>query len=68
MARMICPDCKTEVPAVAWACPKCGKPGEHEPGAQTGNEISPKGMILLLLLFLIFPIALFLIHIFVPGM
>jgi predicted amidophosphoribosyltransferase len=68
MSRMICPDCRIEVPSVAWACPNCGKPGEQEPGKNTGREISTKGMVLLLLLFVVFPVVLFLIHIFVPGM
>lgn len=68
VARMICPDCEVEVPASAWACPLCGKPGEEEAGAHTGNEISPRGMILLLLFFVVFPVVLILIHIFVPGM
>ncbi len=35
---------------------------------RTGKDISAKGMICLLLLFVAFPVVLFLIHIFVPGM
>ena len=40
----------------------------RDQGVPTAKEISPKGMILLLLMFVVFPIVLFLIHIFVPGM
>lgn len=68
MAAMRCPDCGIEVPATAWACPECGKPGEEVPGPHTGNEISSSGMLLILLLFVAFPVVLFLLHLFVPGM
>ncbi len=64
MGRMMCPDCKVEVPSASWACPRCGKPGEEE----GGKQLSATGMLLLLLLFVAFPVILFLIHIFVPGM
>jgi predicted amidophosphoribosyltransferase len=67
MARMICRECGVEVPRADWACPRCGKPGEEDPG-QAGKDISPKGMLLLILLFVAFPVLLFLIHILVPGM
>jgi hypothetical protein len=67
MERMICLECGIEIPKAAWSCPHCGKPGETR-GVPTAKEISPKGMILLLLMFVVFPIVLFLIHIFVPGM
>ena len=68
MGRMMCPDCEIEVPRAAWACPRCGKPGEELAGNPTDKEISSKGMLLILLLFVAFPVVLFLIHIFVPGM
>lgn len=64
MARLMCPDCKIEVPGADWACPRCEKPGEPE----TETPVSSRGMLLLLLLFVAFPVVLFLIHIFVPGM
>ena len=68
MERMICPECAIEIPKVAWACPRCGKPGEQEAGKHTGKEISAKGMVLLLLFFVVFPVVLILLHIFVPGL
>jgi len=68
MARMICPECRVEVPRSAWACPECGKPGEVVEGKDAGNDLSSKGMLLLLLLFVAFPVLLFLLHIFVPGL
>ena len=68
MERMICPECRIEIPKAAWSCPDCGKPGEQDAATQTGKEISGRGMMLLLLLFVAFPVVLFLVHIFVPGM
>lgn len=68
MARLICPECRIEVRRADWACNRCGKPGEEDPDTQTGTDISTTGMLLLLLLFVAFPVVLFLIHIFVPGM
>jgi predicted amidophosphoribosyltransferase len=65
---MRCSECGSEVPNNAWSCPHCGKPAEERAGAQAGKEISTKGMVLLLLLFVAFPVLLFLIHIFVPNM
>jgi hypothetical protein len=56
------------MPNDAWSCPHCGNPGEPTTGRQTGEGISAKGMVLLLLLFVVFPVLLFLIHIFVPNM
>ena len=68
MVRMTCSECGREVPKDAWSCPHCGNPGEVTPGTQIRNEISTKGMMLLLLLFVLVPVLLFLVHIFVPGM
>ena len=68
MVQKTCSECGREIPNNAWSCPHCGNPGEATAGVQTGKEISTKGMILLLLLFVFFPILLFLIHIFVPDM
>ncbi len=68
MVRKTCSECGSEIPNNAWSCPRCGDPAEETPSAQTGKEISTKGMLLLLLLFVFFPILLFLIHIFVPNM
>jgi hypothetical protein len=56
------------MPREAWSCPYCGNPGEPSPGRQLGNDISTSGMLVLLLLFIGFPVLLFLIHIFVPNM
>ena len=68
MVRMACSECGREMPNKAWSCPHCGNPGEATAGAQIGKEISRKGMTVMLLLFVLFPILLFLIHIFVPNM
>ena len=68
MAWMTCSECGCEIPNKAWSCPHCGIPAVETPSAQAGKEISSKGMLLLLLLFVFFPVLLFLIHIFVPDM
>ena len=68
MAWMTCSQCESEIPNRAWSCPHCGNPAEETPSAQAGQEISTKGMLLMLLLFVFFPVLLFLIHIFVPNM
>ena len=56
-------ECESEIFDGAWSCPHCGSPVET---AQTGDEISSKGMTILV--FVLFPVLLFLIHIFVPNM
>ncbi len=66
--RKTCSECGREMPKDAWSCPHCGNLGEPTAGAKTEKGITPKGMVVLLLLFVLFPILLFLIHIFVPGM
>ena len=68
MVRMTCSECGREMPNDAWSCPHCGNPGEPATGTQTEEGISTKGMVILLLLFMVFPVLLFLIHIFVPNM
>lgn len=65
MKPVRCSECGTEVPNSAWACPHCNHPLTEDPAAQ---GISPKGMWMLLLLFVAFPVILFLLHIFVPGL
>ena len=65
LGRMTCSECESEISNGAWSCPHCGNPVET---AHTGKEISSKGMTVLLLLFVFFPVLLFLIHIFVPNM
>jgi hypothetical protein len=65
MARLSCSKCGTAIPASAWSCPACEHPVTEFPEKQT---VSARGMWLLLLLFVAFPVLLFLIHIFVPGM
>jgi hypothetical protein len=67
MVRMRCSECATEIPNREWTCPNCGNPAVAGT-PQTGKAISTKGMALLLLVFVVFPVLLFLIHIFVPGM
>ncbi len=64
---MRCSECAATIPNREWACPNCGSPAVAGT-AQTGKAISAKGMTLLLLLVVVFPVLLFLIHIFVPGM
>ena len=68
MARMTCSECGRELPKNAWSCPHCGNPGEATSGAQIREQLSAKGMLLLLVLFVVVPVLLFLIHIFIPGM
>ncbi len=68
MLRKTCSECGREMPNDAWSCPHCRTPAEPPTDAQTEKGITPKGMMVMLLLFVLFPILLFLIHIFVPGM
>ena len=68
MARITCSECGSQIPNDAFSCPDCGTPAQSVDGAQTEEEISSKGMTILLLLIVLFPVLLFLIHIFVPGM
>jgi len=68
MRRKTCSECEREIPRKAWSCPHCGNPGEPSPGRQLGNDISTNGMLALLLLFIGFPVLLFLLHIFVPDL
>jgi len=68
MKRRECSECGREMPKEAWSCPHCGNPGEPTPGRQIGNELSKKGMLMLVFLFMVFPVLLFLIHIFFPDL
>ncbi len=67
MALTSCSKCGAEIPSHDWTCPRCGEPA-LERGAAADREVSAKGMIAVLLLCVAFPVLLFLIHIFVPGM
>jgi len=68
MTRVICPKCRIDLERGDWSCPRCGTPAEEESRTPGEQEISTKGMLLMLLLFVTFPVLLFLIHILVPGM
>jgi len=68
MREKTCSECEREMPYQAWSCPHCGNPGEPTPGRQVGNDISAKGGLMMLTLFIFLPVLLFLIHLFVPGM
>ena len=68
MSRRTCSECEHEIPKGDWSCPHCGNPGEPSPAKQIGNEISPKGSMVLVSLFVIFPILLFLLHILFPNL
>jgi len=65
MARMTCSECKCELPRDVWSCPYCGSPAEE--AKPPGKDISARGMALLLLLFLVFPVVLFLVQILWPD-
>ncbi len=67
-ARTTCPDCGGEVPNDVWSCPACGEPVEATAAAETGKEISSRGMKVVVTLFILVPILLFLLHIFVPSL
>jgi predicted amidophosphoribosyltransferase len=67
MAVMICTECKAELPRDAWSCPYCGSPAEEATTGEPGRDISKRGVALMILLFLVFPILLFLIQIFLPD-
>ena len=64
MVQTTCSKCGHELTDQAWGCPQCG----GETGAGQGKEISSKGMMMVLLLFIVFPILVFIVHLFVPGM
>jgi hypothetical protein len=68
MALTSCSKCGAEISVREWTCSKCGEPALESAGAPAEREVSPKGMIAILLLCVAFPVLLFLIHIFVPGM
>lgn len=68
MASMRCTECGLVVPDKEWSCSNCGHPVRAEVVEKTGLQISNKGMICMVCLFVFFPILLFLLHIFVPGM
>lgn len=68
MRRKTCSECERELPKGAWSCPYCGNPGEPTASRQIGAQISTKGGMMLVVLFIIFPAVLLLVHFFVPGM
>ena len=68
MRSKTCPKCQREMPEGDWSCPHCGNLGEPTPPMQQGNEISPKGSIVMLSLFVISPILIFLLHILFPNL
>lgn len=65
MALTVCPQCEREIRDKTWGCPHCGGVRVH---AKTGKEISMKGMTVLIVVFVLFPVLLFLLHIFVPNL
>ncbi len=65
---MTCSECGYEIPDSDWSCSHCGNPVETDSGSQTGKEITTKGMMLLLALFVFFPILLFVLHIVFPDL
>lgn len=68
MGSMVCSKCGREMSDRAWSCPECGQPAEEPNGDQGRKEISTRGMVLLLVIFIFFPVLLFLLHLFVPEM
>lgn len=68
MRSKFCSECKREIPKSDWSCPHCGNPGEPTVDRRLGNEISPKGSMVMLLLFVIFPILLFALHLLFPDL
>ncbi len=68
MAQMTCSECGQEIVDAAWNCPRCGVTSASAAAAENEKAISVKGMACLLLVFVLFPVLLFLIHIFVPNM
>lgn len=68
VARLACSECGVDIPNNAFLCPDCGSPAREPVGGQKGRDISATGMAILLLVFLVFPVVLVLLHIFVPGM
>ncbi|MBW2269082.1 MAG: hypothetical protein JRH16_10915 [Deltaproteobacteria bacterium] len=68
MPQTTCAKCEGEIPKNEWSCPHCGNPIETAADRQTSNAISTRGMLLLIMLFIAFPVLLFLLHIFVPEL
>lgn len=55
------------MPDQVWGCPNCVSSSGGEDG-RSGKEISGRGMTTILVLFILFPVLLFLLHLFLPGM
>lgn len=68
MAAIVCSVCERIVPENDWSCAYCGHAARANAGEKPVQEFTNKGMICMLGLFVIFPVLLFLLHIFVPGM
>jgi len=68
MTRVICPNCKVDLDRGDWICPHCETPAEEVARRPGQQEISNRGMLVLLLLCVGLPVLLFLLHIFVPGL
>lgn len=65
IVRVPCSECGSDIPNDAFVCPDCGSPAE-EP--VRGKDISVTGMIIVILMFIVFPTVVLLLHLFVPGM
>ncbi|RLA20850.1 MAG: hypothetical protein DRQ61_09330 [Gammaproteobacteria bacterium] len=64
-----CPKCKQGIPDKVWGCPNCGAPARNGSGQnENEQEITAKGMWVLLSVCIFFPVLLFIIHIIFPGL
>lgn len=68
MRRRTCSECGHEMPDKTWSCPHCGNPGEPFEGEQLGKRLSKKAKVSALVLFVVFPLLLLLIRIFIYTM
>lgn len=68
MVLATCSKCGGEMRDNAFFCLHCGTPTEAALGVRPEEGIPYKAILCIYLLFILFPILLFAIHIFVPGM
>lgn len=68
IVRVPCSECGSDIPNDAFSCPDCGNPAEEPVGGRRGKDISVTGMIIVILMFIVFPTVVLLLHLLVPGM
>ncbi len=65
MVLKTCSECERQLPDKTWSCPYCGNPGEPTDSEPIGKGLAPSGFFGLLVLFVLFPLLLLLIRVFI---